>query len=544
MNILKNKKFRYGSVSVALTIVIIAAVILLNAIVTALVGKYNLYLDMTVEELFTLSDEAKSLLDPLKENNRRVKVIFCAEEDEVMADEANRYALQTVKEINKYLGEYQPDVDFVEPSYVDIYTNPSAVQDYFKGESVTPSSQSIVLVGQSKNADGQWVDGYSQVYSLSALFTYDSTGSSVIGYNGEQRLVSGILSVTQTEQPIACFTSNHGELDSLGSASAFEILLQDAGFKVEAIDLQTQSIPEDCSLLIIYNPQTDFVDTDDISQISEIRKIENFLNDENSLMVFLDNQTGLENGVDGRLSNLEDYLSQWGIGIARQKVTLGDDVNYLIKESSNYSFDTEGYISVGQYVTAGLGASLNKKLLSAAVPKKVLFPSTTALVNTYTEYNYHEDEGYFEYKWDGDGTITRRCYDVFVSSEEAVAMAGGQVAQSASANNPFSYMKLTRATLDVGENNRERYSYVLACASTDFVNVPSNYGNHSVLTRACHEMGATRVAVSIDPKYFTDTEIDNITSGAANRYTILLAVIPASIIFIAGIYIMVRRKYR
>ena len=536
MNVLKNKKFRYGSVSVALTVAIIAAVILLNAIVTALVSKYNLYLDMTREQLFTLSGEAKTLLDPLKESDRRVKVIFCAPKDEVMADGAHRYALQTVEDIESYLGESR-----VVREHIDIFTNPSAVQKYFEGESTVPSSYNIILVGQSKDAAGEWVDGYSQVYTLQALFTYDSAGSSIIGYNGEQRLVSGMLSVTQTEQPIACFTSNHGEFDSLPANSSLELLLEDNGFKVQKIDLQTEEIPEDCSLMVIYNPTVDFVVNDGVSRISEIDKIEKFLHDENSLMVFMNSKTGLENGVDGRLPNLEDYLAQWGIGIARKSIDGADDVNYIIEESSDHSFDPDGYVNVAEYITGGLGASLTSKLLSASTPKKVLFPASTALVNTYGEYKYYEDGGYFEYRYDGNMT-TRRCYDVFVSSDKAVAKAGGAAVEDAKA--PYSYMKLTRETLAVGENDTERYSYVLACASTDFVNVPSNYGNHSVLARACHEMGATKVAVSIDPKYFTDTEIDNITSGEANTYTVVLAVVPASLIFIAGIYIMVRRKYR
>ena len=47
MNIFRSKKFRYGSVSVALVAVIIAAVILVNAIFTALSEKYLWYIDLT-----------------------------------------------------------------------------------------------------------------------------------------------------------------------------------------------------------------------------------------------------------------------------------------------------------------------------------------------------------------------------------------------------------------------------------------------------------------------------------------------------------------
>ena len=62
MNILHNKKFKHGSVSVALVIVIIAAVILVNAIFTALARKNLWYIDMTPDSMYTLSDTAKDLL--------------------------------------------------------------------------------------------------------------------------------------------------------------------------------------------------------------------------------------------------------------------------------------------------------------------------------------------------------------------------------------------------------------------------------------------------------------------------------------------------
>ena len=38
-------------------------------------------------------------------------------------------------------------------------------------------------------------------------------------------------------------------------------------------------------------------------------------------------------------------------------------------------------------------------------------------------------------------------------------------------------------------------------------------------------------------------EINTITSKAANQYTVVLTVVPAAVIFIAGVYIMIRRKY-
>ena len=63
-NLLHSRKFKHGSVSLALTVLIIAAVVIINVIATALAANYSfMYIDMTSEKLYTLSDEAKELLD-------------------------------------------------------------------------------------------------------------------------------------------------------------------------------------------------------------------------------------------------------------------------------------------------------------------------------------------------------------------------------------------------------------------------------------------------------------------------------------------------
>ena len=59
-----SRKFKHGSLSVALTVVIIAAVVIINVIASALAANYSwMYIDMTSEKLYTLSDECIDLLD-------------------------------------------------------------------------------------------------------------------------------------------------------------------------------------------------------------------------------------------------------------------------------------------------------------------------------------------------------------------------------------------------------------------------------------------------------------------------------------------------
>ena len=56
------KKLRYGSSSLVLTAAFIAAVILLNVLVTSLANRYGWYIDMTQESIYSITDDCFDLL--------------------------------------------------------------------------------------------------------------------------------------------------------------------------------------------------------------------------------------------------------------------------------------------------------------------------------------------------------------------------------------------------------------------------------------------------------------------------------------------------
>ena len=57
-----SRKLRYGGVTAALTALIIAGVVVVNVIFSALAGKFLWYTDLTPELLFTLSDDCIDLI--------------------------------------------------------------------------------------------------------------------------------------------------------------------------------------------------------------------------------------------------------------------------------------------------------------------------------------------------------------------------------------------------------------------------------------------------------------------------------------------------
>lgn len=522
MNILHTKKFRHGSVSLALTVIIIAAVILVNAIFTALSNKFLWYVDMTSQQMYTLTDEAKDLLAQM-DTTKEAKIIFCSERDIIESESAPRFVLYSALEMSQAFGN-------IKVEFVDVVTNPSAVT-YYKlhtGQNIT--SQSIIVASGTE----------CRVYALNSMFAYDGSTNEIIGYNGEQRLVSGLLSVTQAEIPVACLTVNHGEKDNANIASLASVLME-TGYDVKTIDLSKEEIPADCRLIVIYDPQSDFLVKGDFSDVSELDKLDTFLDAQNSVMVFFDHETLV-------LPNLEAFMDEWGMGIARF-----EDANLLIKDTQN-SLETSGFNIKANYTkaTGGLGYSVTKKLTDGKEhPKSVIFPKTSAIVNTYEDiYDSEHDCWTGSYYVNG---VIRTSYDVFTSSDVALAMAGSSslskqglesIGMYDPAYIPFSLMRITREIKSI--DGEEKYSHLLACASTDFVSASamnSSYGNHTVLTYACSVMGQDIISVSLSCKYFGDTEISNITAAEANQYTIVLTVVPAAIIFIAGVYIMVRRKY-
>ena len=74
----QNRKLRYGGISVALTAAFISLVIISNVVFTAFAEKFRWYIDMTPEQLYTVSDECIDLLDDV---DKDVKILFCSDPD-------------------------------------------------------------------------------------------------------------------------------------------------------------------------------------------------------------------------------------------------------------------------------------------------------------------------------------------------------------------------------------------------------------------------------------------------------------------------------
>jgi ABC-2 type transport system permease protein len=329
------------------------------------------------------------------------------------------------------------------------------------------------------------------------------------------------MRVTQEGNPFCYLTANHGE--SFGDYELMRVIVE-AGYTVGFLDLSSESIPEDCELLVTYNPKQDLIGADGVSSVSEIEKIDAFMAQGGKYMVFLSADTF----ASGEHKNLEVFLADWGVKYMHQP---GDGVEecYLIKDQAN-SLTIDGYTVLSENASRGFGANVMEGFTAANV-----FGNSTCI--SFADGFSQDAEGNFVASVNGK---TRKAAPLMVTHGTAEAWANGRAVARA-ANEPFVLMSMTVQDCENGEK-----AYLVASASTDFASESAMQsavlGNGRTLTGIMRYMGKENAPVDLVFKPFGSTDIESLTTSTANLITVLLAVVPALICLVTGVVVLVRRR--
>ena len=560
------KKLRYGGISAIVTTVVVAAIILFNVIFSALSQKFTLYADLTPDLLFTLSDECIDLIrngddefenssspiemvdkiraenaqynadngfsegmDGYRDENLKINLVFCDDPDVWEGDTSMNYVYNTAKEL---VTEFP---DHIQITNYNIIHNPSAVTKYKTNALSTISTSNVIIEFGTE----------FRVRALKSFYTFNSDDDEEPwAYNGEKAFASSILSVTRAESPLACITVDHGE--SFTDVTLIETLV-DAGYVIDDINLRTEEIPADCRLLVIFNPIEDFRVKDGTSDIDEIAKIDKFLDETNSMMVFMSPDSPV-------LRNLEEYLAEWGIKFDRYSDASGT-YPYMIKDDAN-SLTTDGFTVVSEYVTDNPMKGITEDMRSRPTPQSVVFKNAMSISpsDIYSPQRYvNEEDSTIAYdfaSYSVDGT-SRSIYNLFTTSDNAEAWANGVAVEKASAQNKLALMTVSvedRTTQESNYTTVNEASYIVACGSTQFASeafLQSNaYGNTDLLLSVCRSIGREPVPVGLGFKPFADFTIDTIETKDATQYTVVLTVVPIVVATVFGVVVLVRRKHR
>ena len=567
-----SRKLRYGGITAFLTALIIAVVIVANVIFSALSQKLLWYTDLTPDELFTVSDECFALIrdgdssfedatSPIEKideiraeklaadpsfdaSSLKINIIFCDDEDKWNADmTTSQYIYYTARQLE---AEFP---DYIQLHFVNIVHNPTRLTKY----GAYDNANIIIEFGTE-----------FRLRTITDFFVANDEESDPWAYNGEKMFASAIMAVTRAESPVACLTTNHGE--TLPGGDEFLKTLYHAGFDVKTLDLQNEEIPNTCRLIVVYNPMKDFLTADgEVSDVDEIQKLDDYLDGGNSMMVFMSPDPKVLGTK--RLDNFEDFLEEWGIVFDRLTEVQTNPAGgvsmlnhpYMVIDHSQ-SLTADGLTVEGEYVTNGFGGSVTQYMREDSSAPMMIFPNamsisySTRFDTVYYQSEDGEGEGYWYGKSSNSGTY-RNIYDIFVTSENAIARANGDESQDkkATATDPLKLMTVTKEDRHVTENNDtgssiNNASYVFACGSGDFgassILQKQSYGNTQFLEYALRIIGQEPVPVGLGINVFYDDTIDTVTTAEATRITVILAVIPALAAIVCGTVVIVRRKYR
>lgn len=486
----KSRAFKRGSLSIALTLAVIAVVLVLNIAVTTLAQKNYWRIDMTEKKIFSVSEAG---LNALKDITAEVNIIFCDDLDVIEGDYYQNMIYSTAKQLAANYGN-------IHIKSVDIYKNPKTVEKYKKTPMDKINQTSVIIES----------GGESRVYPQTSFFVRDEQTYDPLGYDGEYRLISAILYVTADDHPKAYFTAGHDE--NITNSQELWYLFEAAGYEVGNINLMEQDIPDDTRFLIIHDPAKDFEGIDvsenasDRKSKSEIEKIDDFLDDFGCLMVFIDPEAP-------SFPELDSYLKEWGISFDR----------HTVKDYDN-SLTFDGETISARYATGNsYGADLVKNITSVPVPPKTIVEHSTFINIEYEQF------------------MRRVVSPVLTTSREAVI-----VNDDGENVNPNEYNLMTITCESRIIDNTDYSSYVIGVGSTNFASNEyigqGAYSNRDILFSAMNLLGREKVPLDIDFEYFDNTELD-ITASEATSTTIALITILPLISIICCVVVLVRRKH-
>lgn len=511
--VLLKRRLKFGGLSVLLSAVVIAVVIIANVILTSLIRSNNLYTDLTGSGLFTLSEQAKEYLKQVK---APITIKFAVPLDTIKSNSQLFMVYLTATQFSKASMEEDKndEIPDITVEYFDSYKYPAQFEKYKQLTSSSEWQSSNVIIESTYEEDGEQA-ALPVVYSINSFFT--TSDSKTVGFNGERRFLLAFLQLAGVEQPVVVFTTGHGEpigtsvSDSANQYVDFMNMFEELGFKVKYSDLAHEDLDPDCRLIVILDPQRDFIgkDLSSLDGVSELDKVADFVSGHGSIMVFL-GPTGYE------YTNLGHYLEEWGVKV-QTTYTIEDSVNTLSADNRSFSV---------VYTTEGLGASVQQNYRNLrtkfqhASPVQILFSEKSETVSMRITSSFRTSSSAKAYASDTDVLVPSDIgkadgFDLFVVSTK------------------LNY-----------ENNEDYTSYVLTCGCPEMLKYCNSqaYANRGILNVLLTRIPLLKIPVDIDYKRLEDYGLTSVTSNAVRGWTIVLAVVMPVVTLGVGTVVVIRRK--
>lgn len=497
------KKLKHGSMATVLTVVFIVVLVLVNVVATSLFERFPLNIDMTSDDSYTISDEAK---DYIKNVKKKIKITVLSEESEFTS--TSKYIRQS-NEILKNIVKSNGNIDL---KYVDLLSNPEVKSEY---EDALSEYDIIVETGENHerttvvhpqdlvNFSSDFENSFQQNMgaTLDAFIEYYGGMTAIQNYStgiesncAEQAFTSAILKVTDANPITVTFLTGRNEIASL---SYFQTLLNANGYTVNSVDITTQDIPKETNLIVIGAPGVDYT-------ADEVEKVSAFLDNGGKLKK---NLLYIESVQQPDTPNIDELLEEYGIKFR-------DEFVY----DSNQSNASNGYVFMEQ---------ANDKFMD-----DIRDDSLRLITNVYTkpitiDYNEKKMLTCEAYIQTSDTGYTMDEKNKELSSGVTVTAAVGSKAEF--------------------DNDKTNYSNLIALGSEYFVSDTvlqmSQYLNRQWILSIVNGVTGKSSSITIEPKTVEGGLFDLTNTQIRILEWVFIVIIPVIVLAI-GIIIWIRRKNR
>lgn len=210
-----SRRFRYGSMATAVTILVVALVVVLNVIVSVLNDRFPLNLDLTKNKLFSLSDNSVSIAKGI---GKEVQVtVFYPEDGFKNPSQGTAQLNDMLKEFYVAMQQYTTLTGGkVSVEYVDLNLNPALATKYQK---YNPSQLDILFVCGDRYRKITMNDLYQ--YNQASDYYSEGTYTSLV----ERTIASQMKYLTAEQAQIVTVFTGHEEDSNLveGLKSIYEL---------------------------------------------------------------------------------------------------------------------------------------------------------------------------------------------------------------------------------------------------------------------------------------------------------------------------------
>lgn len=349
------RKIGHSALSMTLTIVVIAAVVLANVVVTMFFDRYPLTVDMTGDQRYTISEQS---LEYVKKINTDVKVTVFADEKTF-----ENFNYPYNKQASELLKNYCRENHKISYRFVDMDSNPDIVRSYsdikdmdivFETETEIDgkklSRTRKIGVSDLVNFNEQLVEGLSNsgfTIESYARKNLDGSQAMFIQYfasyisssNAESAFTSALMTVTDPKPVYVTFLTGRNEL---GDLAYMKTLLEANGYNVNTVDITKDDIPEDTDIAVIGAPQTDYMQPD-------IDKLEKYMDNGGrqgkQIVCF-------SHAAQGETPLLDKLLAKYGLKVGEGIVCENREDRYYNQPYYTLSTDISEYLLSEMDVTS------------------------------------------------------------------------------------------------------------------------------------------------------------------------------------------------